>query len=185
MPNTLFITSILLFVVAVAGFWVTFSLFCTIFHDAPFVPLKRRDVERLKNLMPIKQKSVVYDLGSGNGNNLIFMAETFDTQGVGIEKSSFLYCFSRFRIWRKKLQKKVTIHRGNFFHYDLSGADYVLCYLFPAVMQKLAGKFQRELKPGAVIISFSFPIHSFQAFKVDKPTGRDKAVYIYKMKQLY
>nr|NGX50328.1 hypothetical protein [Chlamydiota bacterium] len=50
------------------------------------------------------------------------------------------------------------IMRQNFFKCSLHNADLVVCYLFPKGMTQLKSKFERELKPGTVVVSNTFAI---------------------------
>jgi len=77
--------------------------------------------------------------------------------------------------------KNVHIRRKNFWKTDLSDADVIFCYLFPDVMDDLAQKLSAELKPGASIISFNFPLPGFSPGKTLHPEGslHNDPIYIY------
>jgi hypothetical protein len=179
MENVWFLFLIFLFIFTIFSYWVCFSLFCTILYDAPFVPLKKSDVKRLKSLSLFRSKATVYDLGSGDGSTLIYLVREFGVRGIGIERSRFLSLWSRWRIRRAGFSSKITIQRKNFFRQNLSDADVVVCYLFPEAMRKLAGKFERELRLGSFVVSFSFQIPEWKPVKVEKRLDGKNPMYIY------
>jgi hypothetical protein len=47
---------------------------------------------------------------------------------------------------------------GDFWDCDLSGFDVIFAYLSPAPMERLWGKAQAEMKPGAIFISSTFSV---------------------------
>ncbi len=170
-----------MFLLTLLFYWVCFSLYFTLFHDAPFVPLKKSDVEKLVTLFAYPPNAIVYDLGSGNASNLIALTRRCGTRGVGIEKSSFLCFLSRWRIRRAGMDSQIRIHWGNFMKTDIHDANYVVCYLFPEIMQKLKQKFLRELRSGSIIISFSFPMRDLQLLRVEESPETKKKIFIYQI----
>ena len=48
----------------------------------------------------------------------------------------------------------------------MSGAELVVCYLFPGGMEKLKPKLEREVKPGAIVISNTFAISGWKATEI-------------------
>jgi len=52
------------------------------------------------------------------------------------------------------------------FNISLKTAEGVVCYLYPGAMQRLKEKFERELQPGAFVITNSFAIPDWVPEKV-------------------
>ncbi|ASA24770.1 SAM-dependent methyltransferase [Paenibacillus donghaensis] len=88
---------------------------------------------------------------------------------LGIENSSLpLWCsrllarvgtrWLRAGSGRDPLQGRLRYERGDIYTASYGQADIVLCYLFPGAMSRLAEKFERELPPGAVVISICFAL---------------------------
>jgi predicted RNA methylase len=107
----------------------------------------------------LKPGELVYDLGCGDGRILIVAARQFGARAVGIEVDPLRYLWSKIRIQLLGLRNKVRIEYGDFFTHDLSKADVVTCYLLQGTNNKLVDKINRELRPGARIISsvYTFP----------------------------
>lgn len=71
--------------------------------------------------------------------------------------------------------------RGDFLKKDLGDADVIFCYLMPKAMERLKKKFERELKPGARVISRAFPIHGWEPVEVFHFSKRSPKVYLYRI----
>ncbi|UQZ36885.1 SAM-dependent methyltransferase [Paenibacillus sp. PK3_47] len=61
---------------------------------------------------------------------------------------------------------RLRFKRGDIYSFSYQDADIILCYLFPAAMERLAAKFKRELLPGAVVISVCFSIPGMQPARI-------------------
>ncbi len=107
-------------------------------------------------LAQIRPGEVVFDLGSGDGT-LVLAAARAGAKAIGIEINPFLVVFSRLRIKRQGLREKANIISADFRISSLSTADVVFMYLLPNTVKNLQEKLLRELKPGARIVSNSFP----------------------------
>jgi hypothetical protein len=56
----------------------------------------------------------------------------------------------------------LTLIRRDFFRADLGDAALVCCYLYPGAMRRLAPKLERELRPGALVVSNSFLVPGWE-----------------------
>lgn len=59
---------------------------------------------------------------------------------------------------RNLFKGRLRFIRGNIYTCSYAHADCVICYLFPGAMTRLVDKFQRELPPGAKVISVCFAL---------------------------
>ena len=146
---------------------------------APWVPTKSRDVKRMIALADIKEGERVYDLGCGDGR-FVFAAASKGAEAIGVEVFILPYLYA----WLKSLfYKKSKIMFGDFFNYDLSGADVVFIFLMEKGYGKLVEKFNKELKPGARVVIYCWGIDQWKdkLVKEDKPTGKDLPIYLYKI----
>ena len=170
-----------LLLVLVMLFFV-FSYFLTLFYDAPFVPLHKKDIQFLQKKLVVRAGEHIYDLGSGDGRVLCALVSGDKIFGMGIERSFLLRVISRRRAKACSISEKNLVFRsGNFYKHKISDADHVVCYLFPKAMEKLATKFDQELKHGTMIYSFSFSIPEWEPIEtclVDGPGS--KRLYIYR-----
>lgn len=155
-------------------FW-QISTIISVAGGAQYVASDQEVFRKSLRLANFKKGQKLYELGSGLGNNLIIAAKEFEGKITGIEISPWHYLFSCFKTYR---YKNIKIIRANFYKIDLSSADVVYCYLFSRVMDKLLAKFKKNLKKGAMIISYAFPIKKLKANKIIKINHRH--VYFYK-----
>ena len=144
---------------------------------APWVPTRRKDIERILKLADIKPGEVFYDLGCGDGR-LITEAARHGAVAVGFDISLMSYLMARSRVALERSGAKVIFK--NFFRADLSKADIVYLFLTPPAMPKVKKKLVSELKKGAKVISYAFTIPGLEPAAIDKPTGR-QSMYLYKI----
>lgn len=106
---------------------------------------------------------LVYELGSGFGSLSIALSK--NNRVFSFEKALIPWLTSLFL---KALSKRenLSIYKKDIFQVDLSNADIVICYLYPKAMQKLAPKFEQELKNGALVLSNSFHLPGKKPEKV-------------------
>jgi precorrin-6B methylase 2 len=153
------------------------TLFLTIFTHAPYVPTRKREETRFLRLAGIKPGERMFDFGSGDGR-LVLAAARAGATATGVERQPLLVWISRWRARHQHLDERATFRRGDMFSQDISKADIVFCYLLPATMQKLKAKFERELKPGARVISNAFRIDGWTPAIEDRD-GSSAPIFAY------
>lgn len=146
---------------------------------APWVPTRKRDLQRIFQLANFKDGETFYELGCGDGTVIINAAKQFQVKAVGLEIALPLYIVSKLRQFFSK-NKNVKIKFKNLFKEDLSQADIIFIFGMPKPLAgKLREKLQKELKPGARVISYVFPIAGLTPVKIDKPNEKEVAIYLY------
>lgn len=137
-------------------------------RGALYVSTSRKRIQAAMACMPKNALNRIVDLGCGDGRVLRHACRSSNAVCIGYEINLFAYAKARLlcMTW-----KNIRIRRRSFWHADLSDADAVFCYLFPDVMADLARKLKTELKPGAAIVSFNFPLPGFSPETVLRPTG--------------
>ncbi|MEK7208286.1 MAG: methyltransferase domain-containing protein [Patescibacteria group bacterium] len=148
-------------------------LLLSLYRGAFFVPTRRKYIPRIVELLGIQAGETVADLGSGDGRLLIAVAEA---GGVahGFEHNPFLVWRARRNVRRAGFENKAFTHHGNFWNEDLSSFNAVVIYGIPYIMGRLEKKLLAELRPGARVVSNSFPFPTWQ------PTAAHKRVYLYR-----
>ena len=116
----IFFVYLLFFLFFLAAFFLVFSYLLSYIRllkgEAPFVPVPRVMISEIIDSLDIKENSVVYDLGCGDGR-ILFAAYESQPKAtyIGIEKnlSIFLYAWIR----TKKIEKPhhVEIRKKDFF----------------------------------------------------------------------
>jgi SAM-dependent methyltransferase len=125
---------------------------------APYVPTPPEVVDRMIELAAIGPEDVVYDLGCGDGRMVIAAAKSRGARGVGIELDAALLEECRASAAREGVSKLVKFVRLDATKADLTKATVVLLYLLPESLGTLAPLFDRDLGPGARIVSHDYRI---------------------------
>ena len=144
---------------------------------APYVVSPQQIVDRMLELADPKPHETVYDLGSGDGRILITAVQRYRVKAVGIEISEALAKSTTERIQRLGLQNDARVINGDFLQVDLSPADIVTMYLATDVNEMLRPHLERQLKPGARVVSHEYAIPGWKPKLVDKdfPEARNHA----------
>ena len=165
--------ALLLFVLIVFFLIYSWDVFST-FNSAPFVRVSKNVMPKIIELLEIKNDSVVYDLGCGDGRVLMECYEhNKNARYVGIEKSITTYILAKIKT--RKINNIIILF-GDFFKKDLSGATHVFLYVLPETMDKLFPKLKRELKNGSIAVSCSFEFSHKKPSKTIKP---NKKLFVY------
>ena len=159
---------------AVLAVLLTLSFVLAICRGAPFVPTGQEKVFRMLKLAALKKGETLVDLGSGDGRFVLLAAEK-GARAIGVELNWVLVLWARLRIWAAGLGDVARIVRSNVLTYDLRGVDVVICYLSPEMNKKLQAKLERELKPGARVLTNTF---SFKGWKASARDEKEK-LFVY------
>jgi len=162
-------------------FWVFLLLLASTAYaanqGAPWVPTKKKDIERFLNFIEAKPGEKFYELGCGDARLAIAAEKKFNVKAVGVELSVPQVLVAIVRNWLSKTN--VKIKWANLFKIDLSDADVVYLFLMPEPYAKIKPKLEKELKPGTRVISYVWPIPDWEAEKVDSVEGKLK-LFLYR-----
>lgn len=152
---------------------------------APFVPTPPEVVARMIQMAAIGRDDVVYDLGCGDGRMVIAAAKT-GARGVGIELDPALLDECRAAAEREGVSKRVRFVRMDAAKADLTEATVLLLYLLPESLEALAPVFDRDLRPGARIVSHDYKIPGWDERIAGTDVlpgdgGRDHRIVFYRM----
>jgi len=122
----------------------------------PYVPTAAWAVKWLHDKYPLPPGATVYDMGCGDGRVLAELAvKNPDAKFIGIEVQWWPYVLAK---WRARKIINLTIERVDFWSRDIHDATHVFCYLFQPILVKMKNKFETELRPNTMVISFGFRI---------------------------
>jgi precorrin-6B methylase 2 len=149
----------------------------------PFVPTPDEVVRRMLTLADIRPEETVYDLGAGDGRIVAAAARDLNVKAVGVELHDSRYRLIAERIHLEALEKLATVMKANFLNVDLLKADVVTLYLLGSVNSMIRPKLERELKPGARVVSHDFPIQGWKPIHVEKVWAQNNShlIYLYKL----
>ncbi len=148
----------------------------------PYVPTPPEVVEKMLELAKVDSHDTLYDLGSGDGRIVIMAAQKFGAHAVGVELDPDLYKQSEDRIKTMGLDKRAEIMHESFFNVNVRRASVVTLYLLTSVNERLKPILEKELRPGARVVSHDFQMPGWQPDKtievVDK-NGLSHKIYLY------
>jgi len=150
---------------------------------APYIPTPQIVVDRMLEAARLKPGEVVYDLGCGDGRIVITAVQKFKARGVGVELSGDLFKEANRRIQALGLQDQIRMIHGNLLNVDLSPADVVTVYLLTSSNSRLRPNLERELRPGARVLSSEFEIRGWKPAQVLRieAGGATHVVYLYEI----
>jgi len=167
------VTIVIFSLVLLILLFILVSNFISSYFGAPYTKSQKEIIQKALKTAKLKSSDVLYDLGCGNGEVLL-IAEKFGVKVIGFEISPFYFLWAK---WRTYSHKNVEVRFRNIDRVDLSKADVIYCYLMPAALKKLAGKFIKELKNGARLISIDFQVQNMRL--TEKLKVRNHTIYIY------
>ena len=130
------------------------------------------------SLLPISQGKI-YECGGGWGHLSVPLSKRFEVTSFEISPVPWFIS----RLLQGITGAKFKNVRKDFFTCSLKEADGVVCYLYPGAMERLASKFENELKPGAFVISNTFALPGWEAKKVVETGGIwPSKIYLYEKK---
>ena len=150
---------------------------------APDFPSPQEVIERMLQLAHVQPGETVYDLGSGEGRIVITAARQFKAKAVGVELSPELCKVANARVKALGLQSRVKIIHANMLNVDLRPADVVTIYLLTSANELLKPNLERELRPGARVVSHDFEIRGWKPAAVEQveAEGRPRTIYLYEI----
>lgn len=141
------------------------------------MPTSQKMRDLLFSHLPEIENGTVVELGSGWGNLAIPLSKKYgNSKVIGYENSPVPYLFSTLLNHSTNLK----IMRHDFFEKSLQDASLVVCYLFPKGLSRLKDKLEKELLPGAQVISHTHPIPDWQPKQVIEVSEGPK-IFIYEI----
>ena len=139
--------------------------------EVPFVRSTPEVIDRMLEMAQLKRGDLVYDIGSGDGAILIRAAQRYGARGVGIEIDRDLVARARDNAFRANVADLVEFRAQDAFTVDVSPATVVTLYMQPDFNAKLRPILDRQLKPGARVVSHDYDIPGWVPDKVDTVKG--------------
>lgn len=143
--NLLLLAALFLFARWFVGFGV----------GAPFLPIRKRDIQDAFSLVEISAHDTIIDLGSGDGRILVQAAKR-SARVIGYEINPFLVWFSRLRL--RQFGKRATIFNKNLLQADLKEATVIFIFGIEKLMPKIAQLIKTQGRAELKIISFAFDL---------------------------
>lgn len=129
---------------------------------APYVTSPQPIVEKMLEVARLKSGETIYDLGCGDGRILFSAVKNFGAKAVGVEISPSLAKRAQQTLESQGMQDQVRVIQADMMSVDVSGANVVSLYLMTEANEALRPKLERELKPGARVVSLEFKIKGWK-----------------------
>jgi predicted RNA methylase len=150
-----------------------------------FVPTPPEVVERMLELAETTKDDVVYDLGSGDGRIVILAAKRYGARGVGVEIDPRLVWFSDRAAKREGVTHLVRFLHQDALTVDVSPATVVTLYLTPEANLSLRPMLQKQLRPGARVVSHAHYMGDWVPERVERiiaRSGGEHTVYLWRIR---
>lgn len=141
--------------ITLGGTYLAARWFGGLFAGAPFVPIRRSDVEDGMALAKIQPNETITDLGCGDGRILVAALERGAT-AIGYEISPVFCLISWLRV--RRFGSRAKIYRRNFFKEDLSRFDVVFAFQLTRIMTRLSDQLLKQAKPAVRVVSYVFSL---------------------------
>jgi len=148
---------------------------------APWVPTWKKDLPRILKLADLKSGQKFYELGSGTGKVSLYISKHSSAQIIGLEIALPLYLFCKAKQFIAG-KNNLVFRWKNLYKQNLSDADVIYFFGTPKPLAKrLKQKLEKELKHGAKVISYVFPIEGWDPKVIDKPSPNDVDIFLYEI----
>ncbi len=164
--------SVLAIAILAASILVIALVTRSLIRGAPYVPSSDRKIALMVALAGIKPGERMADFGSGDGRVVIAFARA-GAEANGFEINPILVWLSRRKIRQAGLADRAHIHYRSFWRVDAGAFDVVAVFAISHIMRSLERKLERELRPGARLVSNAF------ALPGRRPTRAEDGVYRY------
>lgn len=141
--------------------------------DAPLYPTPGRALDGLADVAPLAPGAAVLEAGCGLGHGLAALRAQYpDAHLTGLEWSAPLVALARWRC------RYAQVRRGDIWAHDWSGYQMVYLFQRPETMPRAWAKAQRELAPGAWLVSLAFEVPGVTPHaQLESVAGRPVFVY--------
>lgn len=126
---------------------------------APWVPTRKRDIERLIHILDLKSRDTFFEIGCGDGRVSRAVAKAFpQSRVVWLELAYPVWIVAKV-LWFFWGTKNCSVKLWNAFKQNFSDYDVIYVYGMPDKMwAKIVPKFMQEAKKGAKLYSYVFSI---------------------------
>lgn len=130
-------------------------------------------------LARVGSQDTVYDLGCGDARILLMAVKEFGARkAVGYEIRQDLRENAWKEIRRQKLQKQISVIKGNLLEANISKASVITLYLFPSANEILRPKLEKEARAGTRVVSHEYSIGTWQVAETKTCCGATLYLYV-------
>jgi len=139
-------------------------------------------VDKMSEMAKVSKEDIVWDLGCGDAVMLIRPIKKFNAKkGVGIDIDPKMIVRAKEYAKKQGVADKVELRVGDILDDkqmpDLKDADVVLLYIGDDLGERLGPVLQKNLKPGARVVSHRFTLGNWTPTTTTNVTGEDGSDY--------
>lgn len=131
----------------------------TIKGDVPLFLSSAAVADALAAIVKRENAGAFADLGAGVGSVVVPLAQHRTMLVDAWERAPLPWLIT---VWRCRKLPNANAKRDSLWNCDLARYDVVFAFLSPAIMEELGEKVRREMYPGSLFVSSSFPIPDWQ-----------------------
>jgi hypothetical protein len=131
----------------------------TVKGDVPLFLSSSSVADAVAAIVERENANMFADLGAGIGSVAVPLAEHRSMAVDGWECAPLPWLITA---WRCRKLPNATVKRASLWGCNLACYEVAFAFLSPAVMAELGQKVRREMRPGSLFISSSFPIPDWQ-----------------------
>src|SRR5262249_28881788 len=127
------------------------------FYNDTFVPTPDEVTAKMLELSKCTKDAIVYDLGCGEADMLIFATKKYGCKCMGIEFNPERADKVREKVKKAGFEKMIEIRTGDALTVkDIGKADIIILYMFPGFLNHMREEYKGLWKPGARIASHDY-----------------------------
>lgn len=147
---------------------------------APFVPARRRGLQKAFDTIGLNAEDVFVELGAGDGR-IVMEAAKRGAKARGYELSPFLWVIAKLRTFK---HKDIQILFKNFYTVSFNDATVLYAFLMPQNMERLRQYLQTQHIPhGRYLLLYGFALPQTQPETVIQEPN-ELPVYVYPLSAL-
>ncbi len=128
---------------------------------AGYLAMRPEIVDFMLKFAAIKKDDVLYDLGCGDGRIVVAAAEQFGIRAIGVDIDPRRIAEARANARKHGVQDRAEFLVGDVTRMDFSEASVVTLYLGMRGNLRLSDILQKQLRPGARIVSCDYEIYGW------------------------
>ncbi len=155
---------------------VAYFVFASFAYGAGYQPTPRRSVATMLRFAELGERDTLYDLGAGTGAIVFRAARIYRARVVAVEVEPLRILVLKLRRALGPFPDRISVHWGDLFRLSYADATVVTAFLWGGAMARLGPKLERELRPGARLVSHVHPVPGWRPEAYDRATD----VYLYR-----
>lgn len=149
--------------------------------DVRYEPSEPEAVRAMLDLAALQPGERVYDLGCGDGRIVIAAVQRYAARGVCVDIDPKRIAEARDNARRAGVEDRILFLNQDLYETDIADADVVTLFLYPDLNLKLRPKLQRELRPGARVVSHWHDMGDWKPQRTVhlRSEGRGRNIYLW------